>query len=142
MNYFGSNAGYKRLQSPSHAILPPLPNSNNVQFVEIQEAKSTQGLVTRGVSQGSILGPLLFVVYINDLCCSIIENVFLCADDSTLYASSRSGQDLQAGLNRSIENAQGWFKGSQLVLNSDKTKCVLFEAKTGHARVEEALWEI
>ena len=75
--------------------------------------------VTSGVPQGSVLGPLLFLIYINDLDNSIVIKIFKLADDTKLCHSSRhpdEGLELQEDLNRLVDWANTW----QMNVNIDK----------------------
>ena len=61
---------------------------DRTQYVEIKDNKSDSKLITTGVPQGSVLGPLLFLIYMNDIeCVSDVFNAVLFADDSTFMTS-------------------------------------------------------
>ena len=79
--------------------------------------------VTHGVPRGSILGPLLFVIYINDLpnvlesCCASLY-----ADDTVIYCYGSSSQELSEKLNRDLLSVAKWLNEHKLTLNLKKTK--------------------
>ena len=82
--------------------------------------------VTHGVPQGSILGPLLFVIYINDLpsilecCCASLY-----VDDTVIYCYGSSSPELSDKLNRDLWAVAKWLNDHKLTLNLEKTKCML-----------------
>ena len=80
-----------------------------------------------GVPQGSILGPLLFVIFINDLCysASLIEAI-LFADDTNLFYSHNKVKELIRTMNAEPKHLNYWFCANKLSLNTEKTKSVLF----------------
>ena len=70
-----------------------------------------------GVPQGSVLGPLLFLIYVNDICnSSKILNFFLFADDTNLY-SDRNLKRLESTLNDELDNVSDWLIANKLTLN-------------------------
>ena len=74
-----------------------------------------------GVSQGSLLGPLLFNVFINHLNFSVqLSSLRLYADDSTGYASNTDISALELSLNKDLENLSSWFASNYLSINSKK----------------------
>ena len=86
--------------------------------------------VTVGVPQGSILGPLLFLLYINDLpqCLNHCKSI-LYADDTLLYYSGKTVADLQLKINTDLESLSQWLNNNLLILNYDKTKFMIFANK-------------
>ena len=98
-----------------------------------QSAAKTSNI---GVPQGSTLGPLLFLLYIND-----IENVsnllkfILFADDTTVLFKSHSINDLNKILTAEVSKVIKWFSANRLLINISKTNCMLFSNKFGNPKL-------
>ena len=79
--------------------------------------------VQHGVPQGSILGPLLFNLFINDLTYFVDDvNLMLYADDTTEYSSHHDRDTLQFTIQSNLDVLQSWFKCNYLGVNESKTK--------------------
>ena len=100
--------------------------SNRQQYVEYSGHTSAYETISTGVPQGSILGPLLFLIYINDL--PLVSDIFemlMYADDTTLYCNlSQNCNDLI--LNNELIKITDWLSSNKLSLNVKKTKCMVF----------------
>jgi hypothetical protein len=83
--------------------------------------------ITCGVPQGSILGPLLFILYVNDIVnCSKLLHFILFADDTNLFFSSNTYKDLMLTVNMELKKLSEWFRANRLSLNVAKTNYILF----------------
>jgi len=99
---------------------------NRYQYVSLNGTSSTMREILCGVPQGSILGPLLFLVYINDIInCSNILQFILFADDTNLFHSDPNIWDLMKSLNEELELLSSWFKSNKLSLNVKKTNYII-----------------
>lgn len=94
--------------------------SDHTQFVEVSRQHSHKSSVRSGVPQGSVLAPILFLIYINDLPCNIPVSVRLFADDCVLYKVIDSYSDHLA-LNNSLSLVFKWCKEWQMTLNVKKS---------------------
>ena len=101
--------------------------TNRMQRTIIDGSLSDPRTLTCGVPQGSILGPLLFILYINDLPDSITKcSVMLYADDTALYFSHRDPAAIERILNVELASVSEWFQVNRLTLNAGKTKFMIF----------------
>lgn len=104
--------------------------SNREQFVKVGSAEGTRKRVTHGIPQGSILGPLLFLVYINDLACIGLEGKLqMYADDTVIIYSLKQYQDLERAMTSDLLKLEKWFFDNKLSFNATKTKYILFGHK-------------
>ena len=90
---------------------------------------SETAFITAGVPQGSIMGPLLFILYMNDLPPHIDNNIDMFADDSTLYTSGHNVDDIQRSLRTNLNAVTTWCEDNRMILNVAKTKCMLITTK-------------
>ena len=102
--------------------------SNRTQAVEVNGKMSEKGTIKHGVPQGSILGPLLFLLYINDISqSSDILNFFLFADDTTVfYSADPSDENTEEILNTELEKVSCWLAANRLSLNVKKIQLPTF----------------
>ena len=83
-----------------------------------------------GIGQGTILGPILFILYINDIVNHLGDvNINMYADDCVLYCTGNSWDRVQSMLQRSLSNITEWFKFNALKLNVKKSKCLIISSK-------------
>ena len=105
--------------------------SKRNQFVSYEHGKTDMSVVTCAVPQGSILGPLLFLIYINDMNkASKLLNPIMFADDSNLFYSHHDIKKLFEIVNNELRNIHEWFKANKLSLNRGKTNYVFFHKNT------------
>lgn len=102
--------------------------NSRLQKVHVNGTQSKGSFLQIGVPQGSILGPFLFLIYINDLP-AVVQNlceIVLFADDTSLiFKLNRINPDYNK-VNSTLSLVQRWFNANNLVLNVNKTKCVKF----------------
>ena len=100
--------------------------TNRRQLVVINGIKS-ELILKYGVPQGSVLGPLLFLIYINDLHKSIkFSRVRHFADDTNIVIDNSSPKQLQKQLNLDLKNLCNWLKANKISLNASKSEIIVF----------------
>ena len=91
-----------------------------------------------GTLQGSCLGPLLFLIYINDLHQSVEYcSMILFADDTTLIHGNKSLRYLKWMIEEDLSRMTDWFNANLLTINLGKTECILFPVQTNKSKSEE-----
>ena len=102
---------------------------NRKQYVQFDTCTSDMKSIRNGVPQGSILGPLLFLIYINDFPnSSKLFNFLMYADDTTLFCCLEDikSDNKELVLNNELQRVHSWLKANRLSLNVKKTKYMLF----------------
>ncbi len=94
---------------------------NREQWIQFKGKISDTKLVTHGVLQGCINGPLLFIVFMDDLPLHVDSSLDMYADDSTLGASGKTIDDLEVKLNSDMVKVNKWCKDNKMAINCDKT---------------------
>ena len=120
-------------QSQSIGILESFLK-NRFQFVKVNRSLSSKEAVKTGVPQGSALGPLLFILYINDLPLhlesKLTNNLF--ADDSSMHASSKSIDHLNSSLQNGLNDANTWCSKNSMSIHPEKTKSMIVTTRQKH----------
>ena len=106
------------------------------QIVVANGTSSESGIVSCGVPQGSILGPLLFLCYVNDMSISVKCKLLLYADDSALIVSGSNPQLIADTLSKELESCKQWLMDNKLSLHLGKTESILFGSKRKLKKVE------
>ena len=120
----------------SDSLLTWLSNylKNRKKKVVIQATKSKLLPLRAGVPQGSVLGPLLFLIYVNDTAESLLSLTRLYADDSSLYYSASSLRDIEGIINYDLRNVSIWAKQWLVDFNPDKTEPIIFTTKKDYGK--------
>ena len=98
---------------------------------------SQERSITSGVPQGSILGPLLFCIFINDLPLCLTRASVQCdlfADDGTLNTANDNIANIRRDLQQSLYDVSGWCCRNRMAVNPTKTKCMLMATRQKHQK--------
>jgi hypothetical protein len=103
--------------------------SNRQQYVELNNAKSDLKSISVGVPQGSILGPTLYLLYVNDMYKSLkYGKAKLYADDTNIFYMGNNIKELTKQAQSDVDSLCNWLKANKLVANSDKTNYMVFRS--------------
>ena len=105
------------------------------QGVFIHGRYSEQKMITFGVPLGSVLGPVLFCLFINDLPEHIEPNTITCsmlADDTPLISSGKIVSTIEKDLQNGVNSVSNWCKSNKMALNPSKIKCMLITTRQKH----------
>ena len=103
--------------------------SNRCQQVVVNGTKSATRDLQAGVPQGSILGPLLFIIYTNDIVDQVQSNIRLYADDSSIYCKGKDIDQINKTLNEDLDTISKWAKKWKILFNPQKTVSITFTNK-------------
>lgn len=112
--------------------------SHRTQYTVVNNSHSTYVNVTSGVPQGSVLGPLLFLIYINDLPNNVSSRIRLFADDCVLYRNISSNTDREL-LQSDLDSINTWCSTWLMSLNESKTKLMSFTQRSARIPTSYAL---
>jgi len=126
---------YYRITGTAHKLMQSYLDNRYQRTVtkdkNLNKVSSSWGITTQGVSQGSVLGPLLFLVYINDLPITIrkIAKSIIFADDTSIIITNDNKVDFRNTLQLTMIELSNWFWSNLLTLNYDKTNFLQFLTK-------------
>jgi hypothetical protein len=100
-----------------------------LQLVDVSGTFSSHERVTCGVPQGSILGPLLFLIYVNDMQAVVKNKLLLYADDSAILVAGKNRSSIEKELRDELHSVFQWLIDNKLSLHLGKTETILFGSK-------------
>ena len=104
--------------------------NNRTLIAKCNQTASDQYKVEFGTPQGSCLGPLLFIIFCNDLHLHLTYlSCIQFADDTTLYCSEKNTRLLESNFMHDLTTVSDWFRANKLTLNAGKSVCMLFQPK-------------
>ena len=103
--------------------------SGRKQYLQVDEFKSHECRITKGVPQGSILGPVLFCLYINDIVQAVDAEVVLFADDAAFFLESATLYGLYEKIEKLFSDLHKYLKANKLIPNLSKSKLMYFDSR-------------
>ena len=117
--------------------------SNRKQYTKFKDYISTEQPITAGVPQGSIIGPLLFICYINDLYPAFDSEskVYSYADDTQIIVNAKNTTQLIKRIDKTIETAQAWYSNNSMQNNIGKTEIMITKNKGSNNAIKLKITE-
>lgn len=113
--------------------------SHRKQFTVVNDCHSQTCELSCGIPQGSVLGPLLFILYVNDIQNAVPDaQLELFADDTNMFKVGSNLSTLQTEANNDLSKLQEWFLANKLSINIDKTNYCIFAPKSERSSVNVA----
>ena len=112
------------------------------QFVNFDDSDSAKRQIICGVPHGSILGPLLYLIYVNDIAKACDSNIYSFADDTTVVLSHSNLQTRCGNANCHMHELHTWFCANKLSLNAGKTKYIVNRPKQRKCKFDNLKLEI
>ena len=101
-----------------------------LQYTRIKESESSLNTISHGVPQGSVLGPLLFILYINDMHNSVNNcKIHHFVDDTTLLLTNSSLKKINKQVNHDPSLICHWLRANKISLNTSKTETIIFRPR-------------
>ena len=97
--------------------------------MDVSGTLSSQANISCGVPQGSILGPLLFLIYVNDMSGAVSNKLLLYADDSAILVADKCLSNIETVLQNELEIVSEWLVDNKLSLHLGKTESILFGSR-------------
>ena len=123
------------IRGPAHNLIKSYLSSR-YQFVSHNSTTSSSKAINIGVPQGSILGPLLFLIYINDLPNAIISKLRLFADDTCLILNNPNASALETACNLELHNLYKWCNANKLQINPQKSAVLTIPSKLNSPKLD------
>ena len=117
-----------RIRGPAYCLTESYL-SNRQQFVSINNSASSLKSISIGVPQGSMLGPLLFLIYVNDLTYATFCQSRLFAQDTCLALNISSQNALEVDCNCELRRLHNWCNANKLQINPEKSTIIIFPPK-------------
>ena len=97
--------------------------------MDVSGTLSSHANISCGVPQGSILGPLLFLIYVNDMSGAVSNKLLLYADDSAILVADKCLSNIETVLQNELEIVSEWLVDNKLFLHLGKTESILFASR-------------
>ena len=116
---------------------------NRTQYTLVNNLCSSKAKVTCGVPQGSVLGPLLFLIYVNDMQNTLLYSKhFLYADDTVIFHTGLDVDDVVSTLQEDLDRYKKWCEGNKLTVNTKKSNFVVYGTRSKVSKQKNLKFEL